>query len=85
MTHVVPPSSEEVQLEREPLSLYLHEYSGETWPVEKLQERWVRIPPNFPGGFLIYRPILMMIVKDYSLETDEWGLSVGWRLELEEE
>lgn len=85
MTHVVPPNSQKVQLEREGSSLHLHEYSGKTWPVEGTQNRGVVIPQAFPGGFLSYRPILKMVVKNYFLETDEWGASVGWQLELEEE
>lgn len=85
MIHMVPKSVEKVQLERDPLSLHLHEYGGKIWSVEKLQDRWAGIPSQFPGGFLVYRPLLNMVVKNYYLETDEWGLTVGWKLELEEE
>lgn len=85
MTHLVPPYHEKVQLEREALSFKLYEYSGKTWGCDKLQDRWMTIPDQFPGGFLTYRPLLKMVVKNYFLETDEWGLSVGWTLELEEE
>ena len=85
LTHVVPGSSEKVYLEREPMAIHLHEYSGKTWSVERGQDRWVGIPQEFPGGFLTYRPELKMVVQNYFLETDEWGLTVGWRLELEEE
>lgn len=85
MTHVVMGSSSKIQLEREALSLHLYEYSGKTWTPEKMQDRWVFIPYDFPGGFLTYRPELIMVVKNYFLETDEWGLTVGWKLELEEE
>ena len=76
---------EKVQLEREAVSCHLHEYSGKTWFAERLQDRWVRTPVDFPGGFLTYRPVLIMVVKNYFLETDEWGLTVEWKLELEEE
>lgn len=85
LTHVVPPENQKVQLEREPITLHLYEYSGKKWPVKKEKNRWVEIPEEFPGGFLNYRPELRMVVQSYFLETDEWGLSVGWRLELEEE
>ena len=85
MTHIVPPHYEKVQLEREPFFLTLHEYSGKVWPTEKGKDRWVIISPQFPGGFITYRPVLRMIVKNYFLETDEWGLTVGWTLDLEEE
>jgi len=85
MTHVVPAVIERVQLEREGLSLHLHEYGGKIWSAKMGKNREVKIPSTFPGGFLTYRPVLNMIVKNYFLETDEWGLSVGWQLELEEE
>lgn len=35
-------------------------------------------------GFVSYRPILRMQVKNYTLTTDEWGVKVGWQLDLEE-
>lgn len=35
-------------------------------------------------GYTYYRPILDMIVTAFSLDTDEWGLQVGWTLDLEE-
>jgi hypothetical protein len=85
LTQIIPRLSERVQLEREAVSLHLHEHSGKIWSVELLSDRWIKIPEKFPGGFLNYRPQLQMVVKNYSIETDEWGLSVGWKLELEEE
>jgi len=85
MTQIVSAQSKKVQLEREALSLHLYEQSGKAWPIDSPQDRWVSIPQNFPGGFLTYRPVLIMIVKNYTFETDEWGLTVGWKLELEEE
>ena len=39
---------------------------------------------NSEKGFISYRPLLTMQVKDYILTTDEWGLKVGWQLDLEE-
>lgn len=35
-------------------------------------------------GFTFYRPRLTMLVTDFSVQTDEWGASVGWTLGLEE-
>lgn len=84
LSQIVSRATERVQLERNALSLNLYERSGKTWPAEKGDERWVSIPHDFPGGFLTYRPVLIMIVKNYALETDEWGLTVGWKLEVEE-
>jgi hypothetical protein len=34
--------------------------------------------------FVCFRPWLTMKVVDFSLETDEWGMSGGWKLVLEE-
>lgn len=35
-------------------------------------------------GFTYYRPVLIMKVMDYSIESDEWGAQVSWKLDLEE-
>lgn len=40
--------------------------------------------PNDGDSFITYRPWLTMRVINYSLITHEWGVKVGWRLELEE-
>jgi len=61
------------------------EISGKVWPAKKPKDRWLLIPDDFPGGHISYRPWLIMRVKNYHLEADEWGLTVGWILELEEE
>jgi hypothetical protein len=34
--------------------------------------------------FISYRPILQMKTINYKLFTNEWGVKVGWQLELEE-
>jgi hypothetical protein len=34
--------------------------------------------------FVCFRPWLIMLVIDFSLETNEWGMSGGWKLILEE-
>lgn len=85
MTQSVLKGTQQIRLEREAVACYLYENSGKVWEVKKEDERVMAIPFEFPGGFLTYRPLLNMLVKDYHLETDEWGLAVGWKLELEEE
>ncbi len=35
-------------------------------------------------SYISYRPILDMSVLSYKLTTNEWGVKVGWSLELEE-
>lgn len=37
------------------------------------------------GGFWHYRPILVMRVMGFSMDTDEWAAGVQWTMELEEE
>ena len=85
LTQLILKGTQKVQLEREPLSLHFMEISGKVWPAKKPKDRWLLIPDDFPGGHISYRPWLIMRVKNYHLETDEWGLTVGWTLELEEE
>lgn len=36
------------------------------------------------GGFIFYRPILEMLIRDFDLDRDEWGAVQRWRLQLEE-
>lgn len=36
------------------------------------------------GAYTFYRPRLTMRVLAYDIQTDEWGASVGWTLQLEE-
>lgn len=81
----VSPSCQKVQIERQSITAHLQDDLGKLYPLKKLEDRWLEIPQNFPGGFLMYRPELRMVVQNYFLQTDEWDLSVGWTLELEEE
>jgi hypothetical protein len=37
------------------------------------------------AGWWFYRPRLHMVVQSFSVETDEYGATVGWTMELEEE
>lgn len=85
LTQLILKGTKKVQLEREPLSLHFVDVSRRVWPAKKPKNRQLLIPNDFPGGHISYRPWLIMRVKNYHLETDEWGLTVGWTLELEEE
>jgi len=84
LTQTVPTRIMDIQLDRESVDHHLFDTSGKEWAIQLPNSRWVSIPTDFPGGFITYRPILSMMVRNYTLETDEWGLSVGWTLELEE-
>lgn len=84
MTQHVAPEALSVQMDRDGFDHHLFDYRGLVWPATPAQNRWISISPGFSGGFITYKPILLMMVKKYVLETDEWGLSVGWTLDLEE-
>lgn len=84
LTQAVPVGASNISLGRDPLSCHAYDPLGKMWAIEKVEKNCVFLSPGFPGGFITYRPWLMMIVKHYHLETDEWGASVGWHLELEE-
>lgn len=85
LTQLILKGTSKVQLEREALSLHFVDVLGKVWSAKKPKDRWLLIPDDFLGGHISYRPWLIMRVKNYHLETDEWGLTVGWTLELEEE
>ncbi len=36
------------------------------------------------GGFVRYRPVLNMMVTDFSIDHDEWNRLINWTLSLEE-
>lgn len=36
------------------------------------------------SGWVVYRPQLSMMVTGFSIQTDEWGAEVSWRMDLEE-
>jgi hypothetical protein len=36
------------------------------------------------GDYTIYRPRLVMRVKNFTTQEDEWGATIAWTLELEE-
>lgn len=78
---VEPVSAEAFHLKYSavPGSLYFIPDSGNPIPMEGTQ-----LPPGHGAGFVSYRPILEMMITHYTLETDEWGMTVGWKIELEE-
>lgn len=85
LTQTIPQGSEIVELDRIPVSLHVFDKEGKLWPVIRTEDKVISLKSSFPGGYISYRPSLMMIVRNYHLETNEWGLSVGWSLDLEEE
>lgn len=85
LTQVIPQNVQTIELERPAVSLCVLNPEGKVLSIGKTEERTLFLTPPYLGGFVTYRPLLFMIVKNYHLETDEWGQTVGWSLELEEE
>lgn len=55
----------------------LSTWDGGTRPVVPGSVSW-------QAGFISYRPILTMMVVNRSVETDEWGHTTSWSIDLEE-
>lgn len=82
----IPSHYKRVTLYRSPVekSVQLFGKEGKRMEALSIAGSIIDLPLNFSGGFVSYRPQMTMMVKDYSLETNEWGHAVGWRLDLEE-
>ncbi len=85
LTQNILKNSKQVELDRLPLECHLMDKEDHSIPTARVEEKIVYLPDAFPGGRISYRPSLIMVVQNYALETDEWGLSVGWSMDLEEE
>ncbi|MFN7709856.1 MAG: hypothetical protein ACK5O7_02685 [Holosporales bacterium] len=88
LSQTLPKGETEVILEREaiPDSILAMTKDRETiGGLMVIDGRHVGLPsPQDQDIFISYRPHLKMRVKRLSLQTDEWGLGVGWQLEVEE-
>jgi hypothetical protein len=77
----------QVLLERDPVvdSVFAINCNQEARKIEEVKGRKVVLEEGFATEIYVsYRPWLDMRVVNFSLITNEWGLSAGWRLELEE-
>lgn len=78
---------ETLLLQRPPVagSLLLQTEGGDI-PLDdaSLRDEGLRLPEKGVAGFVSYRPFLHMVLKTFSLQTDEWDRQVGWKMELEE-
>lgn len=79
----------EMVLERMPVkgSLRLLDEDNNPFETKKIRDQKVSIkkaPARGKSVYAHYRPLLRMQITDFSLTVDEWGVSVGWRLDLEE-
>lgn len=84
LTQAIPPHTQLVHLERDPVTFHLYDTKGQELSGSSHDGKTLTLEEGFPGGFVTYRPWLIMLVKTYRLETNEWGASIGWTLELEE-
>jgi hypothetical protein len=74
-------------LERLPVpeSVFVIDTGGKQIAIEMIEGRIVKIkeePVQDEVYFASYRPELTMVVTDFFLRTDEWGMECGWQLEL---
>jgi len=56
------------------------ELSTEAWLGREAVEGSIR----YEDGYVFFRPVLEMMLKDFSFELDEWKSIISWNLELEE-
>lgn len=84
LTQLISENALSLSLEREPVTCHVYDRLSKIYPIEKVDGKTVILSPGFPGGFITYRPWLMMMVKAYHIETEEWDAEVRWSLELEE-
>ncbi len=78
-----------VELEKEAVegSIGVVDCLQEPVPFEVINSKTIRLlcdEEQIKDCFVSYRPWLWMRVIQLRLFTDEWGLKVGWRLDLEE-
>ena len=78
----------EMTLKREPVkdSVVAFTYDLEEIPLEVKGKKikFETAPSEKQDVFVTYRPHLEMTVTDFTTETDEWNLTCGWSLSLEE-
>jgi hypothetical protein len=83
----IPENSREIKLSRSPVndSITCLNHQQEIIPIDGVDGTRVTLSTtqNSPS-FITYRPLLRMMVKDFKLNTNEWGMICGWRVDLEE-
>lgn len=81
----VGDESNTIQLDREPVEGSVIGMTAEREPLSLILEKnFIILPCMIEPIFVCYRPRLHMKVCHYELFTNEWGLSSGWKLDLEE-
>lgn len=76
----------ELYLDKVPVEGSLYAYSNDEAeiPIMRSDDKYVLLTTPNSGGYICYRPLLNMRIIQYSLNTNEWGIKVGWQMECEE-
>ncbi len=71
-------------LDRDPVnhSVVAFDAKGQAVEIHTIERRNITLATD--KGYVSYCPLLKMRVVDFAYDTDEWGLTVGWELKLEE-
>ena len=80
-------TKQEILLERDPIegSVFAMTNVRENLEIQSITGRKViLVKGGLEETFVAYRPWLDMRITSFAFITDEWGLKVGWRLELQE-
>lgn len=82
----VCPQISEVFLEKNPVngSIIAVDNQYKEIPIIEVDGRRIIIALQDEPCFINYRPLLNMRTITYKLSINEWGIKVGWHLELEE-
>lgn len=81
------PQHKKVALSRLPVdgSWKAESYEGVSLDIEGVEEKMVHLKQRpSSGGFIVYRPKLIMRLTEYEIQTDEWGMTSGWKMILHE-
>jgi hypothetical protein len=76
----------DVLLERKPVenSIAVVNERGDNMMFHMVSERTIRLAASDKPCFITYRPWLCMKLVTFQLTTNEWGMTAGWSLKLEE-
>lgn len=76
----------EIRLDKVPVegSVYAYNEDNIEIMITQAKGRGALLETPHPKGYICYRPLLCMRIVQYSLNTNEWGIKVGWQMECEE-
>lgn len=82
----ISPNQNFVTLDKMPVGDSVFAIDSDNFPIQiiETQNQTVELKTPHNGGFICYRPLLNMRITQYKLNTNEWGIKVGWQIECEE-